>query len=162
LIYIASFHILFALWHGATWPFLVFGLLHAAFLIINHLWRLAKAPEPPRLAGLVLTYLCVLAGAVLFRAASLAEAGAMFAGMVGLHGAGELRLDYSTVIAALWLLALYTIIWFVPSTRQWMQADPSSRLAWKPTPQWAVIMGCAATMGLLAAGGTGEFLYFRF
>jgi hypothetical protein len=25
-----------------------------------------------------------------------------------------------------------------------------------------VVMGCAATLGLLAAGGTGEFLYFRF
>jgi alginate O-acetyltransferase complex protein AlgI len=154
--------VLVALWHGATWPFLVFGLLHAAFLIVNHAWRLAQAPALPRLAGLALTYLCVLGGAVLFRAASVSDAGAMLAGMAGLHGAGELQLDYSTVIAALWLLALYTIVWFVPSTRQWMQADPASRLAWKPTPQWAVIMGCAATMGLLAAGGTGEFLYFRF
>jgi hypothetical protein len=29
-------------------------------------------------------------------------------------------------------------------------------------PQWALVMGCAATLGLLAAGGTSEFLYFRF
>jgi hypothetical protein len=43
-----------------------------------------------------------------------------------------------------------------------MQNEPASRLAWRPSPQWAVVMGCAATLGVLAAGGTSEFLYFRF
>jgi hypothetical protein len=35
-------------------------------------------------------------------------------------------------------------------------------LTWRPSPQWAVIMGCAATLGLLATGGSTEFVYFRF
>ncbi len=154
--------VLVALWHGATWPFLLFGLLHAAFLIVNHLWRLASAPALPRLASIALTYLCTLVGAVLFRAATVSDAGAMLAGMVGLHGGTTLHFDYPVAIAVGWLLSLYVIVWFVPSTRQWMQASPPSRLAWTASPQWALIMGCATTLGLLAAGGTGEFLYFRF
>lgn len=154
--------VLVALWHGATWPFLVFGLLHAAFLIVNHVWRLARAPELPRVASIALTYLCVLMGAVLFRANTVSDAGAMLAGMAGLHGRTVLQFDYPTAIAVLWLLSLYAIIWFVPSTRQWMQAGSAGRLAWTQSPQWAFVMGGAATLGMLAAGGTGEFLYFRF
>jgi alginate O-acetyltransferase complex protein AlgI len=152
---------LVALWHGATLPFLVFGLLHAGFLVVNHAWRLARAPMLPKLASVALTYLCVLVGAVLFRAASMSDAGSMLAGMIGLHGRGA-QPDLRTAADATWLLALYGFVWFAPATRQWMQADPISRFAWRPSPRWAVVMGCAATLGLLAAGGTGEFLYFRF
>jgi hypothetical protein len=43
-----------------------------------------------------------------------------------------------------------------------MQAGSAGRLAWTQSPQWAFVMGGAATLGMLAAGGTGEFLYFRF
>jgi hypothetical protein len=66
------------------------------------------------------------------------------------------------VTAELWLLSLYAIVWLAPSTRQWMQPDRPFRFAWTASPRWAVVMGCAAVLGLLAAGGTGEFLYFRF
>jgi hypothetical protein len=27
---------------------------------------------------------------------------------------------------------------------------------------WALAFGCAATLGLLSLGGTGEFVYFQF
>jgi hypothetical protein len=70
--------VLVALWHGATFPFLFFGLLHAAFLVVNHGWRLARAiwatPDAgggrghaaaaalPRIVSIALTYLCVLTG----------------------------------------------------------------------------------------------------
>jgi hypothetical protein len=43
-----------------------------------------------------------------------------------------------------------------------MLGEAGGRFVWRASPQWAVVMGCAATLGLLAAGGTGEFLYFRF
>jgi alginate O-acetyltransferase complex protein AlgI len=86
----------------------------------------------------------------------------MFAGMAGRHGLGALRPDIVAVVDTLWIASLYAIVWLAPSTRQWMQADPTRRFAWSPSPRWAVVMGCAASLGLLAAGGTGEFLYFKF
>jgi alginate O-acetyltransferase complex protein AlgI len=154
--------VLVALWHGATVPFLLFGLLHAAFLVVNHAWRVAKAPGLPKIAAIALTYLSVLAGSVLFRAATATDAAAMFGAMAGLHGSGPLRPDLVGAVDAVWIAALYAIVWFAPTTRQWMQAEPASRFAWSPSPRWAAIIGCAASLGLLAAGGTGEFLYFRF
>jgi D-alanyl-lipoteichoic acid acyltransferase DltB (MBOAT superfamily) len=154
--------VLIALWHGATLPFLVFGLLHAAFLLVNHAWRVKRGPALPPFAAAARTYLCVLVGAVLFRSTTLAGAGSMLAGMAALHGLGAIEADIHVAENGVWLLALYAIVWFAPTTRQFMLAGPQPLLGWRPSPAWAVAMGCAATLGLPAAGGTGEFLYFRF
>jgi K+ transporter len=109
-----------------------------------------------------LTYLCVLAGAVLFRSTTIARASSMLAAMAGLHGLGDLQPDIHVPAQLLWLVILYAIVWLAPTTRQWMLAEPAHRFAWHPSPSWAVVMGCAATLAVLAAGGTSEFVYFRF
>jgi D-alanyl-lipoteichoic acid acyltransferase DltB (MBOAT superfamily) len=156
--------VLISLWHGATLPFLLFGLLHSGFLLVNHGWRvkLGRVKRLPTVVSVVLTYLCVLAGSVVFRSTTAEQAGFMLAGMAGLHGAGDLRRDVHTPADVLWLAGLYAIVWLAPTTRQWMLAEPAVRFAWRRSPRWAVAMGCAASLGLLAAGGTSEFLYFRF
>jgi hypothetical protein len=84
-------------WHGAGLQFMVFGLLHALFLSINHTWRTygPRAPAQPRpvaarwtiaVAQVALTHLCVLVTFVFFRANSVEDATALLAGMAGLHG----------------------------------------------------------------------------
>jgi D-alanyl-lipoteichoic acid acyltransferase DltB (MBOAT superfamily) len=153
---------LVSLWHGAAWTFLAFGALHTAFLLVNHLWRLHRMPALPPIASVALTYLCVLLASVIFRAATLSDAGSVFAAMAGLRGVSVVPDDSHAVFDVCWLAALYAIVWAAPSTRQVMQGEAAQGLVWRPSPRWAVAMGCAASIGLLAAGGTGEFLYFRF
>jgi alginate O-acetyltransferase complex protein AlgI len=156
--------ILVGIWHGPTLLFLLFGVFHAGLLLINHAWRLWRRPKLPVFASVALTYLSVLVGAVIFRADSVSDAGAMLAGMVGLHGPGaaaDLH-DINVVANTAWIVGLYAIVWLAPSSRQLMQGAAASRLAWRSTPGWAVAMGCAATLGLLASGGTAEFVYFHF
>lgn len=82
-------------WHGAGVQFVVFGLLHATYLIVNHASRIlrpgkGKLPDGLlRHAGKVaLTYLAVLVAAVFFRAPSCGAALDLLAGMAGLHGNG--------------------------------------------------------------------------
>jgi alginate O-acetyltransferase complex protein AlgI len=154
--------VLISLWHGATLPFLLFGLAHAGFLLVNHAWRVKRGPVLPAAASVALTYLCVLVGSVLFRATTVGRAGSMLAGMAGWHGMGEFRPGLGATADVFWLLALYAIVWFAPTTRQWMLGASPVRFGWRQSTPWAVVMGCAATLGLLAAGGTSEFLYFRF
>jgi alginate O-acetyltransferase complex protein AlgI len=85
------------IWHGAGSQFLIFGLLHASYLTINHAWRVFgprhRKDEMPtrrrhlRVAGCVLlTYVAVLIGMVFFRAESTPAGVSMVAGMIGLHG----------------------------------------------------------------------------
>ncbi len=169
------------IWHGSGLTFVAFGLLHAFYLCVNHAWRLWR-PGPrsdaraARASRVALTYLCVLIGAVLFRAPDMAAAGDLLAGMVGLHGAAVTAPDAKTAfwvaIAVLWLAALYALVWGAPNTQQIMRAHapalgrivagPLPRLVWQPTLRWALAFGCAAALGLLSIGGTGEFLYFQF
>lgn len=159
---LAATMLLVSLWHGATLPFLLFGILHSGFLLVNHAWRLHRGPALPQVACVALTYLCVLVGAVFFRGETVRAAVSMLAGMGGMHGIGILQPDLRAITGGFWLIALYAIIWFAPTTRQWMEGSLATRLAWRSSSRCAVAMGCAATLGLLAAGGTGEFLYFRF
>jgi alginate O-acetyltransferase complex protein AlgI len=168
---------LVSIWHGTALTFLVFGLLHTLFLLVNHAWRLRPAPAVPKLPGtkihglrtagatimgVALTYLCVLVASVFFRAPTISVAASMLAGMSGLHGIRPLDANIHLVLDTAWILGLYVVVWTLPSTRQLMQPSTAGLLAWRPSPPWAVVMGCAATIGLLATGGSTEFVYFRF
>jgi D-alanyl-lipoteichoic acid acyltransferase DltB (MBOAT superfamily) len=73
----------------------------------------------------------------------------------------------------LWLAGLFVIVWFFPNTQQIMrhfeptldtiQAGPfAAHLAWRPNIVWAAAVGGALCLGVLAIGGTSEFLYFQF
>ena len=62
------------LWHGAGWTFIVFGLVNAIGLIINHAWREAKMPRLPKPLAWLATALTILVSLVYFRAGSMAQA----------------------------------------------------------------------------------------
>jgi alginate O-acetyltransferase complex protein AlgI len=71
------------LWHGAAWTFVIWGVLHGVLLTVNHLWRsllesqgwgrVFKRTVYLRL-GTALTFVCVVAGWVIFRADSVTSA----------------------------------------------------------------------------------------
>ena len=176
--------ILAGIWHGSGRTFIAFGALHAIYLIVNHAWRVfapARRGEGSRgrVGRIAVTYLAVLVGAVVFRAPTLGVAGQVLAGMAGMHGLAvalpALR-DFRAVLRLArglgWLAALYGIVWFAPTTQQIMRrfapalgavrAGPWPDLAWQPSLPWALALGGAGALGLLALGGTSEFLYFRF
>lgn len=134
-------------WHGAGFTFLAWGLLHGLYLCINHAWRQwrpawdkASYERVMNPLGFVLTFIAVVIGLVLFRAHSMAGAGRILHGMVGLDGVslpqaimlrlgslGEilLRLGVSAdvsrsgsifMIAVMWLVTLFLITSFAPNS----------------------------------------------
>ena len=79
--------LLAGLWHGAAWTFVLWGGWHAAWLVGERLAGVrADRPAWPAPLGTLGTFAVVLVGWGLFRAADLAAAGAMLAGLVGWHG----------------------------------------------------------------------------
>jgi alginate O-acetyltransferase complex protein AlgI len=176
------------IWHGSGAQFLVFGLLHAAYLCINHGWRLlfgapdASTPRPAtHVAKVLLTYSCVLVTSVFFRAPSVAGALSMLGGMAGLHGsqavnvasgAPGMRSILHAVSDLEWFAIMYFIIWALPNTQQIfadfapglerVQQSMHARLRFNFGTPWAVAIGCAFVLGILSVGGSSEFLYFQF
>ena len=84
------------LWHGAGWTFVLWGGLHGLYLVINHAWHALRralgqdtnAPlsRPAHMLAVLLTFLAVVVGWVLFRADSMATATAMLEAMAGMNG----------------------------------------------------------------------------
>jgi len=97
------------LWHGASWTFVVWGLYHGIFLVLERTgWGavLEKLPRPLR-HGYAL--LAVMLGWVLFRANSFLEAAGYFSALFGLgQPAHALPLARYAGNEALWALCLGT------------------------------------------------------
>ena len=70
------------LWHGANWTFVVWGLFHGAFLLLEAF--VPKIKKMPKVLGHIYTLLAVTIGFVVFRADTMPEAflyiGKMFSG----------------------------------------------------------------------------------
>jgi alginate O-acetyltransferase complex protein AlgI len=72
-------------WHGAAWTFVLWGMLHGLFIGLHRLWTRTgiQLAEP---AAIAVTFLAVSVAWVLFRAASVDQALAIWQGMLGLNG----------------------------------------------------------------------------
>ena len=145
------------LWHGASWNFVLWGLWHGTFSVLEDSGVLPVKRLRGRVLGRVYTLLVVVLGFTLFRAETLAGAGAMFAAMftgIGLGYAGT-----STVCA---LLTPAFVVTFV------LALVLSAPLAKKLTPKndaWTLV-GALALLVLcmlnLSAGTFNPFIYFQF
>ena len=108
--------VLGGIWHGANWTFVIWGMWHGGLMAVERALG-AKHRETvwPKAIAWPLTMVSVLLGWVVFRAETLADAGAMYAGMVGLHGvAMRPELITLTTVTELFFLALGTAISIAP------------------------------------------------
>jgi D-alanyl-lipoteichoic acid acyltransferase DltB (MBOAT superfamily) len=85
------------IWHGAGLQFLIFGLLHAVYLTINHAWRTFGPKTGALVLGrlargclavcqVLITYSAVLIAQAFFRAASVSDAVSILSAMLGAKG----------------------------------------------------------------------------
>jgi len=152
--------LLCGLWHGAHRTFIIWGIHHGFFLIVERagLSRLLKAAPFP--VAWLYTLLVVMTGWVWFRAKGYSRAIEMFEGLAGRNGFSELNFAthialYPTTIAAMLIGAVLSVV------------------SWIPRPKLASLPYCAADTAIvaiflalsvvtIAAGSYSPFLYFRF
>jgi D-alanyl-lipoteichoic acid acyltransferase DltB (MBOAT superfamily) len=180
------------IWHGAGPQFIVFGLLHAVYLSINHAWRFFRGTKAPAPAGTrsiasylgaaascLLTFLAVLLAQIFFRAAGVHDGLAFVAGALGLHSAAAVAADplhYAPAPGRLLSIALgLTIVWCCPNTQQILArfkpalevtgADRKPallHLSWRPSPAWALVLGVVLFYTVVKMQDPSSFLYFQF
>lgn len=76
---------LVGIWHGAGWTFVVFALMHAGGLVVNHVWKHYHL-WMPEVLGRCMTILYVIASMAFFRASDVGNALELLQGMAGFHG----------------------------------------------------------------------------
>lgn len=161
-------------WHGAGMQFLVFGLIHGAYLCINHAWRI-WIPADSRLNRLLpkpicvlITFVSVTVAFVFFRAASLADALTVTAALFGRHGLGAALAPAPLLLLA----ALLASIWLLPNTQEILGQSQSHRdesawsllprLRWQPNLLWGSATAAAFLLSLVYTNAASVFLYFQF
>jgi len=171
------------IWHGAGYTFIIWGLLHGLFLIINHAWRqlgpnrrrdkssYERVMQP---VGFVITFLCVAASMVIFRSATLTSSAHLLQGMSGLHGIGMKGSGFKMVVP--WIVVAAFFAFICPNSLQILSKfEPAlgwklkpqagvaeKRFQWQPSLAWAIVVSVVATAGILYLGGQSEFLYWQF
>jgi D-alanyl-lipoteichoic acid acyltransferase DltB (MBOAT superfamily) len=73
------------LWHGAAWTFVLWGVLHGAFIGIHRIWTKTGLRLTESLA-ITITFLAVTVAWVMFRSESVNQALSIWKGMTGLNG----------------------------------------------------------------------------
>ncbi len=77
--------VLGGLWHGAAWSFVLWGLWHGAALALERFAYRVLGIRLPKFVGWLTTLFVVIAGWVLFRSESVADAGTVFDRMLFLR-----------------------------------------------------------------------------
>jgi len=151
------------LWHGAAWNFVLWGLLYAAFLMIEK-WvpAIQKLPTLLRRAYVLLV---VVLGFVLFNAADIHQAGSDIAGMFGFGGVPLVTAETLYYLRSYGIVLILALVGSTPVVR-----DLANRLAsgkrtgritaiLEPVVLTVLLLLCTA---YLVDGSFNPFLYFRF
>jgi alginate O-acetyltransferase complex protein AlgI len=155
--------LILAVWHGANWTFVVYGLLHGCAVSLNRWLRTGRprgAPEPtPSWFGAAwrwtLTFHFVVLARILFRADDLSQAWALTRSL----GTLDLTMPRFSVHAWVVLLVGYAVHFtpraWVPSLRE--------RFAALPAPVWgAALAGAAYACVRWGVGDSLSFIYYDF
>lgn len=162
------------LWHGASWNFVIWGMYHGFFLIVERLGLdrlLQRAWKPVRHVYAVAV---VLIGWVFFRAPTLVDARAYLGSMFGLHGS----LSMTTLATPMNLILVLGVVLgmigsapFMPwlqKTVQRLWVSPrrsirvTSQLAFASAEFGLLITVAILSVMQLANDTYNPFIYFRF
>tara|TARA_R110002124_G_scaffold16165_5_gene69436 strand:- start:2552 stop:3985 length:1434 start_codon:yes stop_codon:yes gene_type:complete len=157
------------LWHGASWNFVIWGMIHGCFLVLerglfgdflNWLWR------PLRHAY---TLIVVCFAWVFFRAETLPQAFSYCAALLGMGDTAPVAGFVERIILKPDILAaLLTAILLATPVYQWVAFHVviprlQRHSGWYFLSQWAFMYGLAALVFLAVASTTfNPFIYFRF
>ncbi len=164
--------LLAGLWHGAGWTFVLWGGLHGLYLATNYGWQKLGLKMPALLAW-SMTYLAVTWAWVLFRAASLTDAVAVWKSMLGLNGIvipeslrdtlpylnDWVQWAHSNTTTGLEWIVLLPLIYFVATQPN---VHALFKMKFKPDWRWGSVTASAAMVSIAQLGGYSQFLYWDF
>ena len=143
------------LWHGASWLFVLWGMMHGAALVIHRIWSKFLNLRMPEIAGRIITFLFVVIAWVPFRAASWGDAMKFYKAMF-MPQSWEFKVNPARGLLDVQLLAAGLIVVFL--------MPPVHAMAEKFRPSWcrALIAIICLTVSMFCFVKVSPFIYFNF
>ncbi len=169
---LVSVFFLCGLWHGASWNFVIWGLFHGSFLVVERLGLAAVVRRLWRPVRHLYLLLVVMIGWVFFRADTLSGALSFLAAMTGRGATAPTPFTVQWYLTpAVWLaLAAGTIgsLPIGPLLNRWRERtlagleDSSRSWGFAAASAGAIALILAASIVEIAARTYNPFIYFRF
>jgi len=145
--------LLSGLWHGASWVFVLWGAVHAAFLTIER-WCFKLLPQLKGTAiWRFLVFVSVVLAWVLFRAGSVQDAQFIYGQMLSWQSGATLSAILKSNVTV-WLFLAMAIEW---SGKKYIR---------KPLNQWPVldtlVLAILLALIIFFRGPEQQFIYFQF
>jgi alginate O-acetyltransferase complex protein AlgI len=159
------------LWHGASWNFVVWGLYHGGFLVLERLFLGDVLARLPRVLQHLYLLLVTMVGWVLFRVETMAQAKLWLTAMAG--GGAEVgsplhHLDARLVVVMLAGVVLATPVvpaiaaaWQRRITSAGERAGAREAVGAMVRPVLAIVL-FVWSAAVLSSGTHNPFIYFRF
>ena len=151
-------------WHGAAWTFIVWGLYHGFFLILDRIGMKKVLDKIGKLPAVICTFLVAMVGWIFFRADNLTYAFAYLRRMFAFDGRwDEFYCDRRFLFV--FFVAVVGSFWGIFKKGEQFQYK---FFAEQPERKWLLVgFGMAVVLyvlcgGSLLAGGLNPFIYFRF
>ena len=140
------------LWHGASWLFVLWGMLHGAALILHRIWSKVLGLKMPVHPARLLTFVFVLLAWVPFRAVNWTQAKNLYRAMF-LPDSWKLP-DVFCFNGGLFLAAILIILFLTPAS------EMSKRF--RPTWINALLTAALLITSMFFFVKTSPFIYFNF
>lgn len=151
------------LWHGASWNFIIWGLFHGFFLIIERVGFGSILKKIPRFLGHLYSLLVVLIGWVFFRSETLRDALLYLKGMFSYNSTGN-EVIYQYFNPYLIFVLILAIVFSTPVIGKF--SNLASKVMARPHQKILVypLMLVLFLLSLLelAESNYNPFIYFRF
>jgi alginate O-acetyltransferase complex protein AlgI len=160
------------LWHGASWTFVTWGVLHGVAAIVHRLWVQYVPYTMPKVLAWFITFNFVNITWVFFRAESFPKAFALLGSMTNsesIAAASTIAIQghevadkswllwggMNTASIGLWIFASLLIVLLCKNSNEWIKD-------FKPTVLLLLATLCMYMLGVMYLDNFSEFLYFNF
>jgi len=162
--------LLSGLWHGAAWPFVVWGAFNGLFITLDKVFWLRLSARLPRFITIPLTYFLVTVGWAFFRSPDIGYAIRFIMRMGGLTQNTQLcPIPWADVLSHRGLTMFFAAaaLSFLPAWSRFGQCVDSFRRT--AAGRGSAIVGCSASVVVLFLSACSlanldfnPFIYFRF
>jgi alginate O-acetyltransferase complex protein AlgI len=150
------------LWHGPSWTFVAYGVIHGCGLAVNQYWRKKKLPKIPASASWLLTFAVVNLALIFFRSGTIHEGVQMTLSLLNFRH--PLRLDTLATVRPSFTgrmgaaIALGGVLAFFGKSSDQLAREFEPKL-WSSFAVAGMMVTCWLAM---IFNTTQEFIYFKF